>query len=74
MTAMTPELQLLALSIVLGLIQIVMAWHAASLQRGLRLDGEFSRRGHACVDRSGGPTGAVTAKFVETFLCSLQAS
>jgi uncharacterized MAPEG superfamily protein len=31
---MTIELQMLALSIVLGLVQIVMASHAASLQRG----------------------------------------
>ena len=33
---MTRELQVLALSIVLGLIQIVLASHAASLQRGYR--------------------------------------
>jgi uncharacterized MAPEG superfamily protein len=33
---MTPELQMLALSIVLGLVQIVLASHAASLQRGYR--------------------------------------
>ena len=33
-TAMTLELKMLALSIVLGLIQIVLASHAASLQRG----------------------------------------
>src|SRR5262245_63942846 len=32
--AMTFELKMLALSIVLGLIQIVLASHAASLQRG----------------------------------------
>ena len=32
--AMTLELKMLALSIVLGLIQIVLASHAASLQRG----------------------------------------
>jgi len=31
---MTLELKMLALSIVLGLIQIVLASHAASLQRG----------------------------------------
>jgi uncharacterized MAPEG superfamily protein len=31
---MTPELKMLALSIVLGLVQIVLASHAASLQRG----------------------------------------
>jgi hypothetical protein len=33
-TAMTLELKLLALSIVLGLVQIVLGSHAASLQRG----------------------------------------
>jgi uncharacterized MAPEG superfamily protein len=33
---MTIELQMLALSIVLGLVQIVMASHAASLQRGYK--------------------------------------
>ena len=33
-TAMTLELKMLALSIVLGLVQIVLASHAASLQRG----------------------------------------
>jgi uncharacterized MAPEG superfamily protein len=33
---MTAELQMLALSIVLGLVQIVLAAHAASLQRGYR--------------------------------------
>ena len=31
---MTLELKMLALSIVLGLVQIVLASHAASLQRG----------------------------------------
>ena len=31
---MTVELKLLAFSIVLGLVQIVLASHAASLQRG----------------------------------------
>jgi uncharacterized MAPEG superfamily protein len=31
---MTPELKMLAFSIVLGLVQIVLASHAASLQRG----------------------------------------
>src|SRR5262245_2939571 len=31
---MTPELKMLALSIVLGLVQIVLASHAASMQRG----------------------------------------
>ena len=31
---MTLELRMLALSIVLGLVQIVLASHAASLQRG----------------------------------------
>ena len=33
---MTTELQILALSCVLGLVQIVLAAHAASLQRGYR--------------------------------------
>lgn len=33
---MTVELQMLALSIILGLLQIVLASHAASLQRGYR--------------------------------------
>ena len=33
---MTIELKMLALSIVLGLVQIVLASHAASLQRGYR--------------------------------------
>jgi uncharacterized MAPEG superfamily protein len=33
---MTIELQMLALSIVLGLVQIVLASHAASVQRGYR--------------------------------------
>src|SRR5262249_19760187 len=33
-TAMTLELKMLALSIVLGLVQIALASHAASLQRG----------------------------------------
>jgi hypothetical protein len=39
---MTLELKMLALSIVLGLVQIVLASHAASLQRGLCLDGKLS--------------------------------
>ena len=34
---MTFELKLLAFSIVLGLVQIVLASHAASLQRGSRV-------------------------------------
>jgi uncharacterized MAPEG superfamily protein len=33
---MTIELQMLALSVVLGLVQIVLASHAASVQRGYR--------------------------------------
>jgi hypothetical protein len=33
-TSMTPELKMLGLSIVLGLAQIVLASHTASLQRG----------------------------------------
>ena len=60
---MTFELRILALSVVLGLVQIVLASHAASLQRGYLLDRRFTRRGRAPVDWNSGPVGAGAAQF-----------
>ena len=59
---MTLELKMLALSIVLGLVQVVLASHAASMQRGYVWTA-FSGRGRAQVDWNRRPTGAGAAQF-----------
>ena len=64
---MTIELRILALSVVLGLVQIVLASHAASLQRGYRL--AAGSRDEA-VPRLTGMAGRLERalhNFVETF-------
>ena len=57
---MTLELKMLALSVVLGLVQIVLASHTASLQRGYLWTASSRDEAGASVDRSCRPirTGA----------------
>jgi uncharacterized MAPEG superfamily protein len=64
---MTLELKMLALSIVLGLIQIVLASHAASLQRGYMW--AASSRDKAVPELTGvaGRLERALRNFVETF-------
>jgi uncharacterized MAPEG superfamily protein len=64
---MTLELKMLALSIVLGLIQIVLASHAASLQRGYIW--AASSRDEAVPELTGvaGRLERALRNFVETF-------
>jgi len=71
---MTLELKMLALSIVLGLVQIVLASHAASLQRGYVWTA--SSRDEAVPNLTGvaGRLERALHNFVETFLCLLQPS
>jgi uncharacterized MAPEG superfamily protein len=64
---MTLELKMLALSIVLGLVQIVLASHAASLQRGYVWTA--SSRDDAVAGLSGvaGRLARALQNFIETF-------
>src|SRR5712671_7205742 len=61
--AMTLELKMLALSIILGLVQIVLASHAASPQRGYVWTASSRDEVVPSVDWSGGPTGTGAAQF-----------
>jgi uncharacterized MAPEG superfamily protein len=71
---MTLELKMLALSIVLGLVQIVLASHAASLQRGYAWTA--SSRDEAVPKLTGvaGRLERALQNFVRRFHCSLQPS
>lgn len=64
---MTFEIKMLALSIVLGLVQIVLASHAASLQRGYRWTA--SARDEAVPGLTGvaGRLSRTLNNFIETF-------
>jgi uncharacterized MAPEG superfamily protein len=64
---MTPELKMLAFSTVLGLVQIVLASHAASLQRGYVWTA--SSRDHTVPPLTGvaGRLERALHNFVETF-------
>jgi uncharacterized MAPEG superfamily protein len=66
-TAMTLELKMLAFSIVLGLVQIALASHAASLQRGYVWTA--SSRDEAVPSLTGvaGRLARALQNFVETF-------
>src|SRR4051812_10676935 len=64
---MTLELKFLALSIVLGLIQIVLASHAASLQRGYRWTASARDRIVPPLTGVAGRLERALRNFVETF-------
>jgi uncharacterized MAPEG superfamily protein len=64
---MTLELKMLALSIVLGLVQIVLASHAASLQRGYVWTASSRDEGVPALTRVGGRLARALQNFVETF-------
>jgi hypothetical protein len=66
-TTMTIELKLVALSIVLGLTQIVLALACRKSATRICLDLESTGQGCSDVDRSGGPIGRTLHNFVETF-------
>jgi uncharacterized MAPEG superfamily protein len=66
-TAMTLELKMLALSTVLGLIQIVLASHAASLQRGYVWTASSRDEPAAALTGVAGRLARALQNFVETF-------
>ena len=64
---MTLELKMLALSIVLGLIQIVLASHAASLQRGYVWTASSRDEAVSALTGVAGRLARALQNFVETF-------
>lgn len=64
---MTFELKILALSIVLGLVQIVMAAHAASLQRGYRWTASARDTAMPPLTGVAGRLDRALKNFLETF-------
>jgi uncharacterized MAPEG superfamily protein len=66
-TAMTLELKMLALSIVLGLVQIVLASHAASLQRGYVWTASSRDEAVPALTGVAGRLARALQNFVETF-------
>ncbi|HEY7670393.1 MAG TPA: MAPEG family protein [Hyphomicrobium sp.] len=64
---MTIELQMLALSIVLGLVQIVLASHAASLQRGYMWTASSRDASTQPLTGIAGRLERALRNFVETF-------
>jgi uncharacterized MAPEG superfamily protein len=66
-TSMTPELKMLALSIVLGLVQIVLASHAASLQRGYRWTASARDEAVPALTGIAGRLNRALRNFIETF-------
>lgn len=64
---MTLELRMLALSIVLGLVQIVLASHAASLQRGYRWTAGSRDEAVPPLTGAAGRLERALRNFVETF-------
>ena len=64
---MTLELKMLALSIVLGLVQIVLASHAASLQRGYVWTASSRDEGVPALTGVAGRLARALQNFVETF-------
>lgn len=64
---MTLELRMLALSIVLGLIQIVLASHAASLQRGYMWTASARDDAVPALTGVAGRLDRALRNFVETF-------
>jgi len=66
-TAMTPELKMLGLSIVLGLAQIVLASHAASHQRGYVWTASARDAAVPALTGLAGRFDRALRNFVETF-------
>jgi len=66
-TAMTLELRILALSIVLGLVQIVLASHAASMQRGYVWTASSRDEAVPALTGVAGRLARALQNFVETF-------
>src|SRR5262245_35351258 len=66
-TAMTLELKMLALSIVLGLVQIVLASHAASRQRGYVWTASSRDETAPALTGVAGRLARALQNFVETF-------
>lgn len=66
-TAMTPELKMLGLSIVLGLAQIVFASHAASLQRGYMWTASARDEAVPALTGLAGRLNRALRNFIETF-------
>src|SRR5262249_35841289 len=66
-TAMTLELKMLALSIVLGLVQIVLASHASSLQRGYVWTASSRDEAMPALTGVAGRLARALQNFVETF-------
>jgi uncharacterized MAPEG superfamily protein len=64
---MTPELKMLGLSIVLGLAQIVLASHAASLQRGYRWTASACDEAVPALAGLAGRLNRALQNFIETF-------
>ena len=64
---MTLELKMLALSIVLGLVQIVLASHAASLQRGYVWTASSRDEAVPALTGVAGRLERALQNFVETF-------
>ena len=65
--AMTLELKMLALSVVLGLVQIVLASHAASLQRGYVWTASSRDEAMPALTGVAGRLARALQNFVETF-------
>jgi uncharacterized MAPEG superfamily protein len=66
-TAMTLELKMLAFSIILGLVQIVFASHASSLQRGYVWTASSRDEAVPALTGIGGRLARALQNFVETF-------
>jgi uncharacterized MAPEG superfamily protein len=64
---MTLELKMLALSIVLGLVRVVLASHAASLQRGYVWTASSRDEGVPALTGVAGRLARALQNFVETF-------
>jgi uncharacterized MAPEG superfamily protein len=64
---MTPELKMLGLSIVLGLAQIVLASHAASLQRGYMWTASARDEEVPALTGLAGRLNRALRNFIETF-------
>src|SRR5262245_59449363 len=66
-TAMTLELKMLALSILLGLVQIILASHAASLQRGYAWTASTRDEAVPALTGVAGRLARALQNFIETF-------
>jgi uncharacterized MAPEG superfamily protein len=64
---MTPELKMLGLSIVLGLAQIILASHAASLQRGYMWTASARDEAVPALPGLAGRLDRALRNFIETF-------